>query len=156
MTRRTMVLSLAVMLVVGTQAAAETMDQLEEQVRRAETAFARSLAARDAQAFAALVAEDAVFFGHEGVVHRGKAAIAESWRPLFAMEKPPFSWASADVEVLSSGTLAHSSGPVYDASGKRFGTFNSVWRREADGSWKVVFDKGCDDCPAAGGQEQKQ
>jgi ketosteroid isomerase-like protein len=29
------------------------------------------------------------------------------------------------------------------------GTFNSVWRRESDGSWKVVFDKGCDACDCA-------
>lgn len=156
MTGRMMVLSLAVMLVVGTQAAAETMDQRKEQVRQAETAFARSMAEGKVQAFAALIAEDAVFFGNGGVVHRGKAAIVESWRPLFAMEKPPFSWASADVEVLSSGTLAHSSGPVHDASGKRSGTFNSIWRREPDGSWKVIFDKGCNDCPAAGGPEKKQ
>jgi enterochelin esterase family protein len=26
------------------------------------------------------------------------------------------------------------------------GTFNSIWRREKDGRWKIVFDNGCD-CP---------
>ena len=58
----------------------------------------------------------------------------------------PFSWSSAEVEVLDSGTLAHSSGPVFDPHGKQFATFNSVWRRESDGHWKVVFDKGCPHC----------
>jgi hypothetical protein len=48
-----------------------------------------------------------------------------------------------------SGTLAHSSGPVINRRGERVGTFNSVWRRESDGSWKVVFDKGCDVCNCA-------
>jgi ketosteroid isomerase-like protein len=43
-------------------------------------------------------------------------------------------------------TLALSSGPVRDASGRRVGTFNSVWRREGDGRWRVVFDKGCRVC----------
>jgi hypothetical protein len=46
------------------------------------------------------------------------------------------------VEVLDSGTLALSSGPVRDPQGKRIGTFNSVWRREPRGAWKVVFDNG--------------
>jgi len=50
------------------------------------------------------------------------------------------------VEVLESGTLAMSSGPVRDPSGKRTGTFNSVWRRESDGKWKIVLDNGCPAC----------
>jgi ketosteroid isomerase-like protein len=47
------------------------------------------------------------------------------------------------VEVLDSGTLALSAGPVRDPKGQQIGTFNSIWRREADGSWKIIFDKGC-------------
>jgi ketosteroid isomerase-like protein len=43
------------------------------------------------------------------------------------------------------------SGPVYDETGKRTGTFNSVWRREKDGQWRIVFDIGCPPCsPPAG------
>ena len=61
----------------------------------------------------------------------------------------PFSWLSENVEVLDSGQLAHSSGPVLNAKGERVGTFNSIWRRESDGSWKVVFDNGCDACNCA-------
>ena len=52
--------------------------------------------------------------------------------------------------MLDSGTLAMTSGPVYDPSGKRSGTFNSVWRREPDGSWRVVLDKGCPPCECGG------
>ena len=96
----------------------------------------------------ALVAEDAVFFGRDKATH-GKQAVVASWKPLFEGKDAPFSWASEQVEVADSGTLAHSSGPVYDKAGKRVGTFNSIWRREADGSWKVVFDKGCDVCECA-------
>ena len=51
-----------------------------------------------------------------------------------------------EVEVLTSGTLGYTSGPVYDPKGNRIGTFNSVWQRQADGTWKIVFDKGCPPC----------
>ena len=61
-----------------------------------------------------------------------------------------FSWAPAEVEVLDSGTLAMTSGPVYDPSGTRTGTFTSVWRAEKDGSWKIVLDKGCPPCDCGG------
>jgi ketosteroid isomerase-like protein len=60
----------------------------------------------------------------------------------------PFSWEPEHVEVLASGTLALSSGPVFGRDGTRIGTFNSVWRLEADGRWRVVFDKGCPPCAA--------
>lgn len=130
--------------------AAQTPDALREQVRKAETQFAKAMADRDHAAFAAHVAEDAVFFGSASV-QRGKAAVVAAWRPLFEGKQPPFSWAPEQVEVLASGGLAHSSGPVRDPAGKQIGTFSSIWRREPNGGWRVVFDKGCSvcDCPAA-------
>lgn len=58
----------------------------------------------------------------------------------------PFSWDPETVVVLASGTLALSSGPVRNPAGERVGAFNSVWRRQADGRWRIVFDKGCPPC----------
>jgi ketosteroid isomerase-like protein len=128
--------------------AAEDLASLAQQVRAAETAFAAAMAQRDLTAFAKLIAPDAVFFG-EGAL-RGKEAVIAGWKGFFEGPTAPFSWSSASVEVLASGTLAHSSGPVLDKNGNQVATFNSIWRREPDGSWKVVFDKGCDACRCAG------
>ena len=46
------------------------------------------------------------------------------------------------IEVLESGRVAFSSGPVRAASGAEVGRFNSIWRKDADGQWRVVFDQG--------------
>lgn len=126
---------------------AETREQLTQQVRDAENAFAATMAARDHKAFATFIAEDAVFFGNQAI--RGKAAVVESWKRLYEKPDAPFSWRSEEVQVLDSGQLAHSSGPVFDPKGERVGSFNSIWRRDSDGKWKVVFDKGCDVCKCA-------
>ena len=125
--------------------AAATPADLAEEVRAAETAFAASMAARDLEAFTAHLAEEALFFAGPNVL-RGRAAVVAGWKPFFEGEKAPFSWAPESVEVLDSGTLGISSGPVLDPSGKRVGTFNSIWRREPDGRWQVLFDKGCPPC----------
>src|SRR5687767_10138359 len=113
-----------------------------DQVRAAETAFAKSMADRKLGAFTALLADEPVFFGGKGVM-RGKNAVAADWKRFFDGPSAPFSWLPAEVEVLPSGNLGFTSGPVYDPKGQRIGTFNSVWQRQADGSWKVIFDKGC-------------
>ena len=76
----------------------------------------------------------------------GKAAVVAGWKAYFDGVVAPFSWEPETVEVLDSGTLALTSGPVRGPDGKQIGTFNSIWRREADGRWKVVFDKGCPPC----------
>ena len=131
--------------VVGS-AHAETHEQLTQQVRDAENGFAATMAKRDHQAFATFIAEDAVFFGGENRAYRGKKAVVDSWKGLYEKPDAPFSWRSESVEVIESGKLAHSSGPVFNPKGERMGTFNSVWRREKDGIWRVVFDKGCPPC----------
>jgi len=113
---------------------------LREQVEQTERAFARSMAQRDHAAFVALLSEQAVFYGPS--LRRDKAEVAAAWKPFFDGPQAPFSWEPDRVDVLADGTLAHSSGPVHDASGRLIARFNSVWRLEAPGTWRIVFDKG--------------
>ena len=78
------------------------------------------------------VAPDAIFFGEKSVM-RGKQAVVDGWRPLFAGPAARSPGGRSRSRSSPPGTLAHSSGPVLDPSGRQIGTFNSVWRREADG-----------------------
>ncbi|MFA6957533.1 MAG: nuclear transport factor 2 family protein [Thermoanaerobaculia bacterium] len=127
-------------------ASAETNAELREQVRATETAFAKTMADRDHAKFTSFLADETIFFGSKSVM-RGKSAVAEAWKRFFEGPKPPFAWAPEKVEVLDSGTLAMSSGPVTDPeTGARVSTFNSTWRRDKDGSWKIVLDIGCPQC----------
>jgi ketosteroid isomerase-like protein len=123
-------------------AARESIAQLEAQVRAAETGFAKTMADRDFAAFTRYVAADAVFAGARDIL-RGRAAVSAAWKPFFAGTQAPFAWAPEVVAVIADGTLALSSGPVFDPAGKRTGTFKSTWRRERDGQWRVVIDSGC-------------
>jgi ketosteroid isomerase-like protein len=131
-------------------AAAGTNEELREQVRQAEIAFARTMTDRDHAAFVRFLADDTIWLGR--TVMRGKAQVAQGWKPYYEGKAAPFSWEPERVEVNDSGTLGLSTGPVRDPAGKRIGTFNSIWRRGADGKWTIIFDNGCPpcDCPAAG------
>lgn len=111
------------------------------EVEAREIAFARSMADRDLDAFLTFVSPEAIFFnGNEPL--RGRDAIAQAWAPFFEGAAAPFSWHPDVIQVLESGQLALSSGPVRGASGEEVGRFNSIWRKDADGQWRVVFDKG--------------
>jgi ketosteroid isomerase-like protein len=121
------------------------LDELRRQVGDAERAFARTMAERNFAAFTSFLADDAVFYAGQKPI-RGKRAVADDWKKFYDKPEAPFSWEPQQVEVLDSGTLAHSSGPVRDPSGKVFATFNSIWRLEAPGVWRVVFDKGSEVC----------
>jgi ketosteroid isomerase-like protein len=131
----------------GVAVAGETPanDKLAAGLRATEEAFAQTMADRDHAAFATFLAEETVFFGGEGEI-RGEAAVAAAWKPFFDGPSAPFSWQPDTAVVLDSGTNGLTSGPVSAPDGTRVGTFNSVWRRGPDGSWKIVFDRGCPDC----------
>jgi ketosteroid isomerase-like protein len=116
--------------------------QPEESLRAAETAFAKTMADRDLDAFSAFLSPEVVFFSGDNTL-RGPEAVSQAWARFFKDPDAPFSWKPTAVAVLDSGTLGFSSGPVIDPAGSRIGTFNSVWRRSADGDWQIVFDRGC-------------
>ena len=113
-----------------------------EEVRARETGFAKSMADRDLAAFTSFISEEAVFVGVGGTTH-GPQEIGAAWKRFFDGPDAPFSWRPETTEVLPSGTLALSSGPVFDPKGQRIGTYNSTWRRDADSVWRIIFDNGC-------------
>lgn len=121
------------------------LEQLQRQVMETERAFAATMAQRDHAAFVSFLSAEAVFFSGPQPL-RGARQVAEYWRKYYQSEAAPFSWAPETVQVLDSGTLALSTGPVYDPGGKLSGTFTSIWRLEAPGKWRIIFDKGCPVC----------
>jgi ketosteroid isomerase-like protein len=136
------VLCISMFMLAVASAARPSNAELKKQVTEHERAFAATMKARDHAAFTGFLAEEAVFFSGPGKVLRGRDAVSKAWRAYYDGPRAPFSWEPEEVEVVDSGTLAYSGGPVYDASGKKVGRFNSIWRLEAPGRWRIVFDRG--------------
>lgn len=137
MNRRSVIITLATLLLAGGALAGD----VEEQVAQVERAFAKTMADRDHAAFAAFLSDEAVFI--EGAtVRRGKQVVADHWKAYFDGPQAPFSWEPETVAVHASGKLALSTGPVRNAEGKRMATYTSIWRQEQPGVWRVIFDKG--------------
>jgi ketosteroid isomerase-like protein len=115
--------------------------ELELQVIEIERAFAQTMSTRDYAAFMTFLSDEAVFFSSDRPI-RGKQQVGEAWRQYFETKDAPFSWEPEIVEVLKSGTLALSTGPVHNADGELIATFTSIWRQESPGIWRIIFDKG--------------
>ena len=121
---------------------------LRDQVLATERGFAKTMADRDFAAFTSYLSEETIFFAGATPL-RGKAAVAANWRRFYEGKEAPFRWEPAGAEVLDSGTLALTWGPVHDPAGKLFANFMSVWRQEAPGVWRIVLDKGATACDCA-------
>ena len=131
------------LLLLASSALAEPADE----VRCRETSFSLSVENQDSELFRSFIDADARFVG--GDISRGPDAVAAAWAVFFAADGPRIQWRPQIIEVLEDGTLALSRGPyrmtTTDANGvvsEHWGTFNSIWRRQPDGTWKVVFDAG--------------
>jgi len=133
-------------------AAGTAFADLADDVRCREIGFSQSVENQDMEAFRSFIDADARFIG-SGVL-RGVDEIAEGWSVFFNPGLPRIKWRPQVIEVLENGRLALSRGPYIsvsvDADGEEvenWGTFNSVWRLNDDGEWRVVFDAGS---PASG------
>ena len=133
---------------------------LADDVRCREIGFSKSVENQDRERFASFIDPDARFVGSK--VDRSPEAIAEAWAVFFTGELPSIKWRPQFIEVLESGDLALSRGPyrIIDKNEQgevkeAWGTYNSVWRLNADGEWLIVFDAGSfpDETPS---EEQRQ
>ena len=95
--------------------------------------------------FMAFIAEDGILFRPRAV--RGKQWMIE--HPAPASDKLPLlSWYPAVADIARAGDMGYTTGPwefksdVHDPKAVAFGDFLTVWKRQADGSWKFAIDQG--------------
>lgn len=110
-----------------------------DEVRAAEIAFAKAFAERDSAKFFAFVVDDATFLPPPRTL-AGKKAVVTSWLRFFTGTYAPFSWSPERVVTNDAGTIGLSTGPVFDVKGHHVANYSSIWVRQQDGSWKILFD----------------
>lgn len=132
----------------GAGGAAPDMEKVRQDVFAVERAFAKTMADRDLAAFTRFLSAETVWKGSKGPLV-GPNAVVEAWRKFFDGPTPPFSWEPDLVEVMANGQLALSTGPVRGPDGKVAARFNSVWRQESPGVWRIVLDMGTPHCDCA-------
>jgi ketosteroid isomerase-like protein len=76
-----------------------------------------------------------------------KDAIGKLFSGFFALPALKISWHPVRVQVAKSGELGYTSGTYQmafnDPSGKAIsdtGKYVTVWKKQSDGSWKVLLD----------------
>jgi len=81
----------------------------------------------------------------------GKAAIREAMAPALSDSTRTLTWRPTSAEVAAAGDLGYTIGRwerthrVKDSTATTRGSYVTVWRKQADGSWKVVLDIGNSD-----------
>lgn len=117
--------------------------------------FARDVRERGGVAFADWFAEDGVALNNGQAPLIGLVAIAKSanWDPKVYQ----LTWTPTDAQMGPSGdmgyTWGHFEGQSKDAAGNPVttsGRYITVWRRQANGTWKVALDAGANEPAAAG------
>lgn len=120
-----------------------------------EARFAKDTKDRGGAGFASWFAEDGVALGNGQPPVIGKVAIEKSANWL--AKDYQLTWTPTDAQMGPSGdmgyTWGHFEGRSKDASGNPVltsGRYMTIWRKQPDGSWKVVLDAGANEPAAAG------
>ncbi len=117
-------------------------------IKAIETQWRSDFAAKDANKFAADYAADAVAMSPGSAPLVGRGAIESGERQTFADPAAQMTFSSSKVDVSAGGDLAVSHGTFTDtftyppAHGPitLSGDYVTVFRKQADGSWKAAYD----------------
>jgi ketosteroid isomerase-like protein len=123
----------------------------------ADRAFNNATAERRTDGWMEFIAEDGAMIRSAGTI-TGRAAIREEMAKTFADTAFSLRWEPLQADASTSSDLGYTNGRFEvrfrDAKGNaamRTGRYLTVWKKQADGSWKVVRDIGVQD-PAPAGQ----
>ena len=139
-------LPIAVLLVLISCTQSNQREKAIQEITQAEVDFAQmALDSGMAQAFLHFAAEDAVLLRSEKII-KGPAAI-KAYFDATTFTNIKLNWKADFVDAAESGDLGYTYGKysfsATDTSGEEIsaeGTFHTVWRKQADGQWRFVWD----------------
>jgi uncharacterized protein (TIGR02246 family) len=119
----------------------------EAAIRAASQEWSNAASGRDLEKAVSFYADDATYNPPGAPLAAGKDAIRKVWANVVAIPGGNLRWETTKVEVARSGDLAYDTGAYTltknDASGKPVttkGKYVVVWKKQADGKWKVIQD----------------
>lgn len=121
-----------------------------EAIRNADIAFAKATAEHGVEGWVSFFADSGVqVIPGRNVV--GRAAIRELMAPSLGDTTRTLTWRPVSVEVSPGGNLGYTVGRwdrtarVKDSTVTTHGSYVTIWRKQGDGTWKVVLDIGNSD-----------
>src|SRR5215472_18139880 len=136
-------------------ASADTRAADEAAVRKADADWAQAAQSKQADAWTAFYADDAVVLPPNSKMENAKEGIHKTIADLLALPGLSMNWQTTKVEASRSGDLAYTYGTYElasnNAKGKPVtdhGKYAEIWKKQSDGNWKCVLDTWSSDLPA--------
>jgi ketosteroid isomerase-like protein len=130
--------------------AADPAPATADTLRKLEVEFMKTAAARGSQGYMSYYADDAVELPNGADAIQGKENISKTMGFLDNKDNQ-LTWTPVYADISASGDLGYTYGTFEfrskDKDGKPtigHGKYTSIWKRQKDGSWKVVLDMGND------------
>ncbi len=119
-----------------------------DMLRQMEADFMKAAAEHGSAGYMSYYAEDAVEVPNGAAIIQGKANIAKTMGFLDDKHNH-LTWKPVGADISTSGDLGYTYGTYeFRAVGKdgkpavEHGKYTSIWKKQKDGSWKVVLDMG--------------
>jgi ketosteroid isomerase-like protein len=126
-------------------------------VRAADEEWMKVFSAKDLEKSVAFCDENGAVLAPNAPIAQGRQAISKSFADFFALPNLKITWHADKAAAARSGELGYTTGTYEmtfsDPAGKTIpdkGKYVTVWKKQADGSWKVVLDIFNTDMPAPG------
>ncbi|HSW49033.1 MAG TPA: DUF4440 domain-containing protein [Bryobacteraceae bacterium] len=120
----------------------------------ADRAFAQATAQRRLEGFTSFLAEDVTSIRPNSPIIKGRDGLAARWKQLLNDPALSITWEPVEAMISEGGDLGYTVGGYVVSrssdSGRRqaaSGKYVTVWKKQAGGAWKVVFDSGVQDAP---------
>jgi len=129
----------------------------EATLRDLDTQWSKATAGKDAEGFVGFFADDAMLCPPNTPMLTGKDAIRKWATDMMANPGFAVGWKVTKAEAAGSSDLGYTIGTyeltLHDPKGKPVsdqGKYVTLWKKQADGTWKVAADIFNSDLPAAG------
>jgi len=147
--------ALAALTVACSNSMPDTHDADVAALKDNEAAWVKDAATKDVDKWAAHYTDDASLLMAEAPIVTGKDGIRAALKPFLSDPNFALTFGATKVDVAKSGDLGYTQGtysmtatnPATKAPSEEKGKYLTVYRKQADGSWKAVEDTFMSDAP---------